>query len=260
MQLDAKERFKQLSDAAFAVQIRQKARTDSGWYFALSAFLFFPAAFLLPTIWGVGWLLSAIAAAIAGVYGIKGNGLKSVLLFRIGVTSVVTIFSVYGMFYPDQRWGILFTLACVRLAITSLLAFSRYRSTRAPLPDAKLQLASAFSKATRSDPAKTPGLIALQRETGLKLLVPNDDAQYEFRLLFEKDLVFLIGINSFGGLRYSPRIRCIAPSQTFHLDVVGESFGGKRSKVRPMLGPNAIHGDLEITPEMLQKFRETIAQ
>jgi hypothetical protein len=260
MQLDDKERFKQLSDAAAAAQFRQRARTDSGWYFALSAFLFFPGFFLLPTVWGVGWLLCAIAAALAGLYGIKSSDVKSILLFRVAVSSAVAIFSVYCMFLKNQQWGILFALACVRLAITSLIAFSRYRSTQAPLPDAKLQVASAFSKATRSDPAKTPGLIALQRETGLKLLVPNDDAQYEFRLLFEKDLVFLIGINSFGGLRYSPRIRCIAPSQTFHLDVVGESFGGKRSKVRPMLGPNAIHGDLEITPEMLQKFRETIAQ
>lgn len=260
MQFDDKERFKQLSDAAAAVQFRQRARTDSGWYFALSAFLFLPAAFLLPTVWGVVWLLCAIVAGLAGIYGMKGSDLKSILLVRIGVTSAITIFSAYCMFLVNQQWSILFGLASVRLAITSLLSLSRYRSTPAPPADVKQQVVAAFSKATESDPAKTPGLIALQRETGLKLLVPNDDAQYEFRLLFEDDLIFLIGINSFGGLRYSPRIRCIVPSRTFHLDVVGESFGGKRSKVRPMLGPDAIHRDLEITPQMLQKFREQISK
>ena len=85
MQLDDKERFKQLSDAATFVNYRQITRTGSGWYFTLSAFFFLPAAFLLPDAWGVGWLLCAIAAALAGIYGIFGSNLKSILLTRIGL-------------------------------------------------------------------------------------------------------------------------------------------------------------------------------
>jgi hypothetical protein len=260
MQLDDKERFSQLSDAATLANFRQMARTNSGWFFTLSAGLFLPAAFLLPDVWGVGCLLCAIAAAAGGVYGMRGDNLKSVLLMRIGISCAITIFSVYCAVRPSQQWAYIFALYSGRLAINSLLRFLAYRKVQHPPQDVQEQVASAFSKATKSDPTKTPGLIALQRETGVKLLVPKDDAAYEFRLLFEKDLVFIIGINSFGGIRYSPRIRCFAPSYSFHLDVVGESWGGKRSKIRPMFGANPIHGDLEITPEMLMKARDQIAR
>ncbi len=111
-------------------------------------------------------------------------------------------------------------------------------------------------KASRSDPLQTPDLVAMQRETGLKLLLPNDDAQYDYRLLFDRDLVFLVGINSFLGLRYSPRIRFIAPSRTFRLDVTGESLSGKRNKVRVMVDNEPACDTLEITPEMLEKARQ----
>jgi len=218
------------------------------------------AAFRLPTVWGIGWLVCATASAAVGIYGIKGDDLKSILLCRVGVASAITLFSIDCMLRGNEPASILFALPSGCLAISSLLSLKAFRVVQSVETSIKEQVATAFFKATRSDPAHTPGLIALQRATGLKLLLANKNAEYDYRLLFDQNLVFLIGINSFLGIRYSPRIKCIAPSRTFHLDVVGESWGGKRSKVRPMLGPDAIHHDLEITPEMLHKAREQMAQ
>jgi hypothetical protein len=259
VQTGGKEKFTQLSYAVAAATNRQFARTASGCYVTLSAFALLASGLLFPTPLGYGWLLCAVAAALAAIFGIKGSSLKSILLFHIAVSSTITAFSVYCMFPGHQPASILVALLSGKLLISTLLGFSRNRSAQSAPPDVQARVEATFSKAVRSKPAQTPGLIALQRATGLKLLVSNDNAQYDFRLLFDHDLVFLIGINSFGGIHYSPRINCIVPSRTFHVDVVGESWGGKRSKVNLMLDTEPIHATLEITPEMLQKVREQMA-
>jgi hypothetical protein len=64
-----------------------------------------------------------------------------------------------------------------------------------------------------------------------------------------------VGINSFFGFLYSPRIRFIAPAHNFRFEAIGETWIGKRSKVQLMLDNESFFGPLEITPEMLQKAR-----
>jgi hypothetical protein len=259
-EMDAKERFQLLSDAGSAVQFRQIARTHSGWYFTLAVFVLLAAVFRLPSALGVGWLICCVALAFAGRFGMTRTKLESVYLLRAGVTVTVAVFSAYCSFRGIERVSVLFAVGAAILAASSLVGLSRYRAVRSTPPDFREQVENAFLKASRSDPSETPGLIALQRATGPQLLIPNEETQYEYRLLFDQDLAFLIGINSFLGIRYSPRIRFIVPSRTFHLDVVGESWGGKRSKVRLMLDNDLVHDTLEVTPEMLEKACQQVAQ
>jgi hypothetical protein len=71
--------------------------------------------------------------------------------------------------------------------------------------------------------------------------------------------MFLVGINSFLGIRYSPLLRFIVPSRTFHIEVLGDSWNGKRNKVKLMLDNEPLLGPLEVTPEMLPKARQQSA-
>jgi hypothetical protein len=258
--MDDKERLRLLADAASIVQARQRIRTNSGWYFSLAFLVLLLAVFRLPSTLGIAWLSCGVTVALAGLFGMIGNKIESVLIWRAGVSFAVALLSVYCWFRGIEPVSALFAVFSARLAITSLVGLRRYRAVACTPPNIQERVKSAFLKASRSDPLQTPDLVAMQRDTGLKLLLPNDDAQYDYRLLFDRDLVFLVGINSFLGLRYSPRIRFIAPSRTFHLDVTGESLRGKRNKVRLMLDNEPAHDTLEITPEMLVKARQLAAQ
>jgi hypothetical protein len=116
-----------------------------------------------------------------------------------------------------------------------------------------------FVTALRSNPPATAGLVSLHRDSGIPAWLPNEDAQYDYRLLRDADLIFLVGINSFGGIRYSPRIRLIAPAGNFRLETIGENWTGKRSKVRLMPDNEPAFGPLKITPEMLKMvYRERL--
>src|SRR4029077_18184056 len=99
--------------------------------------------------------------AIAGVYGIKGARLKSILLVDLLAISTVLIFSVYCMFPGHQPASILVALLSGKLLISALIGFSRNRSAQSAPPDVQARVESAFSKGVRSKPAQTPGLIAL---------------------------------------------------------------------------------------------------
>jgi hypothetical protein len=81
------------------------------------------------------------------------------------------------------------------LALSSAIGLREYRRIKPPPPDLLERVKSAFVAASHSDPAKTSGLVSLRRATGWKILLANDSAQYDFRLLYDGDLVFLVGIN-----------------------------------------------------------------
>jgi hypothetical protein len=258
--MDDKERLRLLADAASVVQARQTARTDSVWYFALGLFVLLAAAFRLPAILGIEWLLCGVGLALGGLYGMFGSKLESILLCRTILALAVALFSAYCVYRGIERVGVVFSLLAANLAISSLMKLRRYRAMRSVSSDFLKQARNAFFAATRNNPSETAGLVALQRSIGWKFLLPNDDLQYDYRLLFDRDLVFLLGTNSFFGFRYSPRFRFIAPSRTFHIDVVGESWGGKRSKVRLMLDNSPLDDTLESTPEMLMKAQQLAAR
>jgi hypothetical protein len=172
----------------------------------------------------------------------------------------VAIFSLYCA--SRSQWGFGFAL----VLLGGLLALSSALSLRASWyipptpPDQLVRVQNAFDAATHSDPDKTPGLVALRRTTGLKTFLPNENAQYDYRLLYDRDVVFLIGINSLLGIRYSPLFKFIVPLRTFHIEVLGDSWNGKRNKVQLMFDNEALLEPLEVTPEMLLKARQLLAQ
>jgi hypothetical protein len=73
-------------------------------------------------------------------------------------------------------------------------------------------------------------------------------------------VVLLIGINSFLSICYSRLFRFIVPSRTFHIEVLGDSWNGKRDKVQLMLDNEPLLEPLEVTPDMPLKARQQLAQ
>ena len=255
----SKETFRLLADAASRIQLRQRARTASGWYFTLAAFVLLAALFHFPSLLGIGWLTCGIGLTIVASYGLTGAKLEPILTLRICVAIAVAVFSLYCASRAQQEFGFLFAAVGGLLALSSAIGLRAYwRISPAP-PDLLQRVQNAFVTATRSDPGKTPGLVSLRRATGLKTFLPNDNVQYDYRLLYDRDVVFLIGINSFLGIRYSPLFRFIVPSRTFHIEVLGDSWNGKRSKVRLTLDNEPMLEPLEVTPEMLLKIRQQLA-
>jgi hypothetical protein len=255
-----KETFQLLADAASRIQLRQRARTASRWYFTL-AFLFLIAAlFHLHTPMGIGWLACGIGLTIVALYGLTGTELESILTSRIGVAIAVAIFSLYSASRAQQGFGFLFTVLGGALALSSAIGLRAYWRIQRTPPDLLERVQNAFVVATDSDPDKTPGLVSFRRASGWKTFLPNDNAQYDYRLLYDRDVVFLIGINSFLGIRYSPLFRFVVPSRTFHIEVLGDSRTGKRNKVRLMLDNEPLLEPLEVTPEMLLKARQQMAE
>ena len=135
----------------------------------------------------------------------------------------------------------------------SAIGLRGYWSIKRTPPDLLERVQNAFVTATHSDPDNTPGLVSLRRATGLRMLLPNDHAQYDYRLLYGRNVVFLIGINSFLGIPYSLLFRFIVPSRTFHIEVLGDSWNGRRNKVNLTVDNEPLLEPLEITPEMLVK-------
>ena len=256
----SKETFQLLADAASRIQLRQRARTASGWYFTLAAFVLLAALFHLPTPMGIGWLACGIGLTIVALYGLTATKLESILTSRICVAIALAVFSLYSASRAQQAFGFLFAVLGGVLALSSAIGLRTYWRIKPTPPDLLESAQNAFVAATCSDPGKTPGLVSLRRATGVKTLLTNDNPQYDYRLLYDRDVVFLIGINSFLGIRYSPLFRFIVPSRTFHIEVLGDSWNGKRNKVRLMLDNEPLLEPLEITPEMLLKARQQMAQ
>jgi len=256
----SKETFQLLADAASRIQLRQRARTASGWYFTMAAFVLLVALFHLPTPMGIGWLASGIGLTIVALYGLTGTKLESILMSRICVAIAVTAFSLFCASRAQQGFGFLFAVLGGVLALSSAIGLRAYGRIKPTPPDLLERVQNAFVAATNSDPGKTPGLVLFRRATGWKTFLPNDNAQYDYRLLYDRDVVFLIGLNSFLGIRYSPLFRFIVPSRTFHIEVLGDSWNGKRNKVSLMLDNEPLLETLEITPEMLLKARQQVAR
>jgi hypothetical protein len=256
----SKETFQLLADAASRIQLRQRARTASGWYFTLAAFVFLAALFHSPTPMGIGWLACGIGLTIVALYGLTGTKLESILTSRICVAIAVAVFSLYCASRAQQRFGFPLAVFGGVFALSSAIGLRTYWRIKATPPDMLERVQNAFVAATHSDPGKTPGLVSLRRAAGLKTFLPNDNAQYDYRLLYDHDVVYLVGINSFLGIRYSPLFRFIVPSRTFHIEVLGDSWNGKRNKVKLMLDNEPLLEPLEVTPEMLSKARQQLAQ
>jgi hypothetical protein len=256
----SKETLQLLAGAAIRIQLRQRTRTASGWYFTLATFVLLAAFFHLPTPMGIGWLACGIGLTIAALYGLTGAKLEPILTSRICVAIAVALFSLYCASRAQQGFGFPLAVLSAMLGLSSAVGLRAYRRINPTPLDLLERVQNAFRASTHSDPCKTPGLVSLRRATGLKTLLPNDNAQYDYRLLYDRDLVFLIGINSFLGIHYSPLFRFIVPLRTFHLEVLGDSWNGKRNKVRLMLDSKPLLEPLEITPEMLLKARQLLAQ
>lgn len=158
-----------------------------------------------------------------------------------------------------ERAGFLFAIFALRLTLTTWVALRSRRSINAVPVDIQERVYKMFVTALRSNPPATAGLVSLHRDSGIPAWLPNEDAQYDYRLLRDADLIFPVGIDSFGGIRYSPRIRLIAPAGNFRLETIGENWTGKRSKVRLMPDNEPAFGPLKITPEMLKMvYRERL--
>jgi hypothetical protein len=256
----SKETIQLLADAASRIQLRQRARTASGWYFTLAAFVLLAALFHLPTPTGIGWLACGIGLTIVAIFGLTGIKLESILSSQICVAIAVAVFSLYRASRAQQGFAFPLVVLGGVLALSSAISLRAYRRIKPTPPDLLERVQNAFVTATHSDPSKTPGLVSLRRATGLKTLLPNDNPQYDYRLLYDHDVVILIGINSFLGIRYSPLFKFIAPLRTFHIEVLGDSWNGKRNKVRLMLDNEPLLEPLEVTPEMLLKARQQLAQ
>ena len=247
-----------LADAASRIQFRQKERTASGWYFTLAALILLAAYFQLPRPLGFGWLACGIGFAFVALYGLTGTKVEAILKLRICVTVAVAIFSLYCAISSQRGFGSALVLLGGLLALSSALSLRAFLRIPPTPPDVLERVQKAFDIATHSDPAKTPELAALRRATGLNTFLPNENTQYDYRLLCDRDVVFLIGINSLLGIRYSPLFKFIVPSRTFHIEVLGDSWNGKRNKVQLMLDNEALLEPLEVTPEMLLKARQLL--
>jgi hypothetical protein len=236
--------------------VKRLTRTGSALYLVFACWTGLIAAFRLPSYSGLGWLVCTVGMAFAGFYGISVKNPKSVLPVQTGVAAAVAAYSAYRAFQPAERIGIVFAIAAARFAFAAWAGLRTYRTVGSAPLDIQVFVGAAFTQASSGDPAKTPGLVALRRPSNLWSALTKRHEDYDYRLLFDRDMVFLIGIRSFLGLRYSPRIRLIAPSRTFRIDVVGESLTGRRSKVLLMLDTDPVSDVLEITPEMLEKARQ----
>lgn len=255
----SRDTFQLLADAATRIQLRQRERTASGWYFTLAALILLAAFFQLPSPLGIGWTVCGIAFASVAFYGLTGTVLESILKSRIFVAIAVAIFSLYCASRSQRGSGFALVLVGGLLAVSS--ALSLRASLRIPPTPTDLleRVQNAFDTASHANPEKTPGLIALRRTVGLKTFLPNENAQYDYRLLYDRDVVFLVGISSLLGIRHSPLFKFIVPSRTFHIQVLGDSWNGKRSKVQLMLDNDALLEPLEVTPAMLVKARQQLA-
>jgi hypothetical protein len=254
--MDDKQQFQLLADAATAVQVRRLTRTNSGLYLVLACGPLLVAAFRMRSPSGLGWLLCGVGLAFAGLYGVIVKNPESVLPLQVGVAAAVAAHSAYRAFRGAEGIGIVFALIAVRLAFVAGARLRSYRIVASVPAQSQELVRTAFIKGSRSDPATTPELVALRRSSSLWSVLTRRAEDYDYRLLFDQDLVFLIGTKSFLGLRYSPRIRLVLPSRSFHVDVVGESLTGRRTRVRLMLDTDPVSDALEITPEMLEKVRQ----
>jgi hypothetical protein len=61
-------------------------------------------------------------------------------------------------------------------------------------------------------PGQDPRINLASRGHRTENIFANENAQYDYRLFYDRDVVFLIGINSFLGIRYSPLFRFIVHS------------------------------------------------
>src|SRR5690242_20055600 len=91
----SRETFQLLADAASRIQLRQRERTASGWYFTLAALILLSAFFQLPRPLGIGWLACGIGFASVALYGLTGTKLEPILKSRICVAIAVAVFSLY---------------------------------------------------------------------------------------------------------------------------------------------------------------------
>jgi hypothetical protein len=256
--MEDKQQFQLLADAATLVQIRRLTRTSSALYVVLACSALLVAAFPVPGRSVLGWLICAMGLAVTGAYGITVSNPESVLFLQTGVAAAVAVYSAYRAFRGPDGIGIVFALLAARLVFAAMVRLRAYRSAACtPLHTQEL-VRAAFIQASRAVPANTPGLVALRHPSSLWSTLTKRHENYDYRLLLDGDLVFLIGVKSFLGLRYSPLIRRILPLRSFHIDVVGESVTGRRIRVLLMLGTDPVSDVLEITPEMLEKARQQV--
>ena len=217
--MEDKQEFQLLADAATLVQIRRLTRTSSALYVVLACSALLVAAFPVPGRSVLGWLICAMGLAVTGVYGITVSNPESVLFLQTGVAAAVAVYSAYRAFRGPDGFGIVFALLAARLVFAAVVRLRAYRSA-ACTPLHTQELVRAFIQASRAVPSSTPGLIALRRPSSLWSTLTKRYEDYDYRLLLDGDLVFLIGVKSFLGLHYSPLIRRILPLRSCHIDVV----------------------------------------
>ena len=169
-EFDRKRDLQLLADAASAIQLRQWARTNSGWYFALASIVLIPSLVQIPASLGFGWLACVGGLMVAGICGFSGSDLNFILWFRVAITLAVACFSVFSLFLPTQYIGTLIAIFAISLSVSGLRALKDRGRLKVTPPEVQAKVLHSFHKAIQADPEKTPGLIALRRIAGLNAL------------------------------------------------------------------------------------------
>jgi hypothetical protein len=250
---ESKERFQLLADAASLIQVRRHTNTSAGWYFSIAAIAVLASVFRVGAA-ATGCVICAILLGVAGLYSLTTNRTEVALASQLAASLAVIAYSAYSLYQGDGI-GIVFAVALIRPVFGAVGRYRTFRATKNTGGEYVDLVASAFTTAIKSDPVATPNLIALRRSGSFWSVLTSTERDYQYRLLFVRDLIFLFGQQSFLGLAYSTRIRLILPSRTFHIDEVGESWSGKRKRVNLMLDTDPVSPTVEITPEMLEKVR-----
>jgi hypothetical protein len=249
--MENKERFQLLANAASVVQVRNSTKSSFRWFFALAGLAVVLALFRSGFA-QFAWLASAILFIAVGLYSLNAVNPLRALLSQIATCLVITGYCAYSVVNGDGA-GILLGIALLK---PLFFAIGRYRTLRSieSVPDDYVELiASLFRRAFADNPITSAQIIELRRNRNFWSVIANEEEDHEYRLIYEQELVFLIGRKSLLGIPYSPHIRLIAPTRSFHVDVVGESWAARRKKVNLMLDADVVSPTLEMTPEMLDK-------
>jgi hypothetical protein len=249
--MESKERFQLLANAASVVQVRDSTKSSSLWFFALTGLAVVLALFRsgFPPF---AWLACATLFTVVGLYSLIAVNTLGALNAQIGTCLLTAGYCAYSVIKGDGA-GMLLGIVLLK---PLFFAIGRYRTLRSIkfVPDDYIDLVgSVFRRAFVESPSTSPQIIELRRNSNFWSVMTNAEEDYEYRLIYQEELMFLIGRRSLLGIPYSPHIRLIAPTRSFHLDVVGESWGARRKRVNLMLDADVVSPTLDITPEMLDK-------